>query len=221
VYLVIYASGYPSVFANDAQEIASLKAGTWSPQTQDFRAAATRSGLALPAASLDNVIRQIGTQKAGSIDKLGIIAHSNKTMIGLAGHILLVPGGDVLFTQAGIIDASMLSSKAAQIATILDRFADKASIVLFSCNSGTDLSLVIQFQTAFGLDCYGFNDEVGTCTTWTTPANNKITVRGRMAYTDPNSSFANLVATGQADPCTFAKNTVWELQPDMGFFSRN
>jgi hypothetical protein len=211
--LVIFASGYPSVFANDAQEIASMKAGTWSPQTQDFRAAALRSGVALPAASLDDVIRQIGTQTVGSIDRLGIIAHSNQSMIGLAGKIIVTPGGNALFTPGGIIDATMLASKTAQIAPILNRFAPHASIVLFSCNSGSDISLLIDFQTAFGLDCYGFNDEIQTCTDF---SGNRVTVRGRMAYTP---TLASLVSAGLATPCTFAKNSVWDLQPDMGFFS--
>jgi len=212
--VVIFASGYRSVFASEAQEIASVQAGTWSPQTQDFRAAALRSGTALPAASLDDVIRQIGLQKVGSIERLGIIAHSNSTTIGLAGHIIVTAGGDALFTPAGVIDEDILTAKTPKIATVLDRFADGASIVLFSCSSGADMSLLIDFETAFGIDCYGFKDEVATCIQF---SGSKVTVRGRMAYTP---ALHDLMAAGLASPCEYAKNSVWDLQPDNAFFNR-
>jgi hypothetical protein len=55
---------------------------------------------------------------------------------------------------------------------------------------------------------------VQTCTTW---SGSNITVRGRMAYTP---ALSNLVSAGLASPCDFAKNSVWELEPDNGFFSR-
>jgi hypothetical protein len=217
--LAIWASGYPSVFSNDASEVSSLQAGTWSPASVDFRAAATRSGAAAGAGTFDELLHQIARQKPGSIEQLGIIAHSNAKMIGLAGKIITTPpdAPDVLFSQAGLIDDSVLQAKAGDIATITDRFADHASITLFSCNAGADLSLLIAFQTAFGLDCYGFKDEVQTCTTWVTPSL-RISVRGRMAYVP---GLAAQIQNGAATPCTFAQNSVWSLQPDSGFFSRN
>jgi len=214
--VVAWASGYPSVFANDAAEIKSLNAGTWSPATKDFKAAATSSGVALGAATFGDLLKQIGTQRVGSIDKLGIIAHSNSKMIGLAGKIITTPpqAPDVLFTPSGLIDTSVLKANAAAVAKVKDRFAANASIVLFSCNAGADISLLIGFQTAFDLDCYGFNDHVQTCTNF---SGAMITSRGQMAYA-PNLS--SLVAAGLATPCTYAKNSVWQLQPDTGFFSR-
>jgi hypothetical protein len=217
--LAMWASGYPRVFPNDASEVSSLKAGTWSPASVDFQAAATRSGAAAGASTFDQLLHQIARQKPGSIEKLGIIAHSNAKMIGLAGKIITTgpDAPDVLFSSAGLIDDSVLKAKAGNIATITDRFADHASITLFSCNAGADLSLLIAFQTAFGLDCYGFQDEVQTCTIWSTPSLH-IGTRGRMAY---QPGLAAQIQSGAATVCSFAKNSVWELQPDSGFFSRN
>jgi hypothetical protein len=214
--VVIWASGYPSVFANDAAEIKSLQAGTWSPATKDFQAAATASGVALGAATFADVLKQIGTQKVGSIDRLGIIAHSNSKMIGLAGRIITKPpqAPDVLFTPSGLIDASVLKTNAAAVAKVKDRFAANASIVLFSCNAGADISLLIAFQTAFDLDCYGFNEHVQTCVNF---SGTRITLRGQMSYTP---TLAAMITAGLANPCTFAKSSVWLLQPDTGFFSR-
>jgi len=217
--LAIWASGYPRVFRNDPSEVNSLKAGTWSPESVDFQAAATRSGPAAGASTFDELLHHIARQKPGSIEKLGIIAHSNAKMIGLAGKIITTgpDAPDVLFSQAGLIDASVLQAKGGDIATISDRFADHASITLFSCNAGADLSLMIAFQTAFGLDCYGFRDEVQTCTVWNTPSL-QISIRGRMAYVP---GIAAQIQSGAATVCSLAKNSVWLLQPDSGFFSRN
>jgi len=195
-----------------------MQAGTWSPSSTDFHRAATRSGPEAGARTFNELLLQISRQRVGSIDRLGIIAHSNANMIGLAGTIITTgPNApDVLFSPAGLINASVLQSNAAAIANVRDRFADRASIVLFSCHAGATLGLLIAFQTAFDLDCYGFNDEVFTCTDWITPSL-RITSRGRMAYTP---TLANLIATGLATPCSFAQNTVWGLQPDNAFFNR-
>lgn len=214
--LAIWASGYPSVFRTGADEIRSINAGTWSPASHDFQAAAARSGVALGAATFNELLNRIGTQNIGSINRLGIIAHSNSQMIGLAGRIIVTPpqAPDVLFSPTGVIDNNVFKAKAASIAKITNRFAPNASITLFSCNAGAELSLLIGFQEAFGLDCYGFKDEINTCTTF---SGSMITMRGRMAYVP---GIANLVTMGLATPCTFAKNSVWELQPDSGFFSR-
>jgi hypothetical protein len=96
----------------------------------------------------------------------------------------------------------------------MNRFAANASITLFSCNTGADLSLLASFKGVFNLDRYGFENEVQTCTIW---SGSNITVRGRMAYTP---ALSNLVSAGLASPRDFAKNSVWELEPDNGFFSR-
>jgi len=217
--LAIWASGYPRVFRSDADEVRSLQAGTWSPASIDFQAAATRSGHAAGARTFDEILRIIGRQAVGSIERLGIIAHSNSSMIGLAGNIITTgpDAPDVLFSQPGVIDDSVLQAKSADIAKVSDRFTDHASIVLFSCHAGAELNLLIAFQTAFGLDCYGFDDMVQTCTTWITPSL-RISSRGRMAYVP---GLADQIANGTATPCDFAKNTVWALQPDRAFFSRN
>jgi len=220
VNLAIWASGYSDVFLhNNPAEVRSIQAGTWSPASKDFHKAATRSGPSAGAKTFDELLAQIRKQKVGSIDRLGIIAHSNAKMIGLAGRIIATgpDAPDVIFDNAGLIDSNVLTAKAAAVAKVLDRFATNASISLFSCHAGADLSLLIAFQTAFGLDCYGFKEEVQTCTEWSTPSL-EITSRGRMAYV-PNLS--SLVASGLASPCTYAQNSVWALQPDTGFFSRN
>jgi hypothetical protein len=212
--LVIWASGYRSVYSGNSEEISSLNAHTWSPASRDFHAAASHSGVALGASSLDELLRQLGRQSAGSVNRLGIIAHSNSTMVGLAGKIITTPDADVEFFPSGIIDAAQLTAKADRIESIQDRFADDASIVLFSCNSGSDFSLLVAFETAFDVDCYGFKDEVLTCTTFKGAT---ITARGRMAYVP---GLTDLVDSDQVSPCVYAKHSVWELTPDMAFFSQ-
>jgi hypothetical protein len=99
------------------------------------------------------MLAQIAKQKVGSIDKLGIIAHSNSKMIGLAGKIIITPpdAPDALFFPQGVIDAGVLQAKATDISNLMNRFAANASITLFSCNSGADLSLLASFEGAFNL----------------------------------------------------------------------
>jgi hypothetical protein len=203
--VVVWASGYANLFGSTAAEIRSLQAGTWSPQSQDFRAAATRSGdVAIGASSLDEMIRQIARRPAGSVDRLGIIAHSNETMIGLSGHIIIANPPDAEFAARGIVDSNELSAKASQISTIRNRFADGASIVLFSCNTGSGMALLIGFQTAFQLDCYGFKDEITHNVTF---SGSTIVSRSRLIYPPQNNA-------------ALAKNSVWDLSPDTGFFNQ-
>jgi hypothetical protein len=113
VTVVIWASGYPFPYGNDAAETKSITARTWLPSSKDFKVVATNSSTSsFGAKDFDELLKAISKQPVGSIEKLGIIAHSNKDVIGLAGKIIITPGGDCEFSPAGIINTTVLQAKA-------------------------------------------------------------------------------------------------------------
>jgi hypothetical protein len=219
--VIAWASGYASPYGNDTQEIQSIRAGTWLPSSKDFKAVAIKSGaINFGVKNFTELLNGITKQPAGSINRLGIIAHSNQGAIGLAGTIIITRGGDCTFYLPSVIDPTLLNNRARDAANVVGSFANGVSIVLFSCNAGLSMNMLTGFEAAFGVDCYGFSGEVLYLPKFTSV----VTERFWVAYVNITPDQQALIDAGLLDLMSIVgpqqKSSIWALQPDQAFFSR-
>jgi|GEM_PF-3298813 len=166
---LVFAGGYGRPYRGrnaDQQETRDAQRGHWHPASIDMRQAAAGSGGGSGVSTLDALLAHIETQGKGAITELGLIAHSNSSHFALAGTINLVQN-DVIFDRAdALINVDTLKSKAARIATLRDRFAEDARIILYGCNAGAGQALLDAISNAFKVCVRGFSDEIQYCITW-------------------------------------------------------
>jgi hypothetical protein len=165
--LMIYASGYHHPYPTDRAEIASANAGTWFPSSVDFRATAGKSGNAAGAASLADMLKIIGAQRAGSIAFLGLIGHGASRIgmartFGFSGRISVSPA-QVVLTPSGFLNANTIWTNYDAIRALRGQFAADAKIVVYACDSGMDTTLLAPISNAFGVCAYGFKQQVTWC----------------------------------------------------------
>jgi hypothetical protein len=207
---LFFAKAYPAPPYGPGAEVALVMAGKWSPASRDFEASATNSGGGTGVGTLDDIIAEIGKKKVGSIDELGIIAHSNSSFFSLSGTVLTT-GPDlpnVTFSKAGMVDATGLQGKQAQIDAVKDRFAKGAQIVLYGCHAGLDDALLQALAKAFGVCVYGFSHEVAYLVEWNLKSNVVIS-RGK-TFIDASG----MVAAGLTKPASVAQSDIHQLTPD-------
>ena len=204
---LIYASGYPNRFRNDRAEVGCFQSKNceWFPSTDDFKAAAKRSGGGTGKKSVKGLLDFIDGKAAGSIEKLGLLGHANSQAFALGGKIL---ADDVEFAKDATLYSKALKDNKTRIAGLRDRFKDKSEIILYGCNAGVDSTFLDTLGDAFGTCVKGFSDEVLSCITWSTPSL-KITSRGRVVIDDAGLVGAGLMSCGEF------KDKVWSLSPDQ------
>jgi hypothetical protein len=214
--VVIWASGFRWPYHTESEEIKSYLDGAWSPSSKDFKAAAERSGdVAFGAATIAELLKGLAKQKAGSITQLGIIGHSNDEEFGLAGDIITTKpmAPNVTFKPTGAIDADVLKANSAAIARVNDRFADDATLTLFSCHAGSS-SFLVSWADAFNVQIVeGFAEEIQTNFSY---SSNKlhVTSRGRMVYVQGLELIAEPFKSQILTTAMVTK--VWALEPDSG-----
>jgi hypothetical protein len=159
---MVYASGFDSPYARDADEIASFTSGTWAPSSVDF---ATTTGLArggTGAATLDALSSEIKAAERHSISQLGLIGHAVNGAFVLSGTISVETDG-VRFGKEGVISTASLLGM--DYLNWRDRFAPSATITLYGCNSGMDQELLDTFSQAAGVCVFGFKGAIKWCVT--------------------------------------------------------
>lgn len=172
----------PSI--TDAEEIAELAAGRWSPSTGDF--VAVPGGTVAVAPTFGNLLGAILSEKDGSISRLNLFTHANKGMVAFGGHIekrtigradvflnTNAPGDNLTamdstsmaaLNQAGVTFTAPkpIGGKSSfTVADVRKKFAPGAVFVLYACHSGQDanfLKLIAQF---FQIKVVGFTPEIG------------------------------------------------------------
>jgi hypothetical protein len=215
---VIWGSGYPSPYRTGDEEVAEAQAGTWSPTSLDFQAAAQMSGTPLAAANFDDVLAQIGKQKPGAIERLGIVSHAAEGRgIGLTGYFTW-DNGRLTTNLSGpaIIDTDTLQNRQSDIDQVKDRFAKGASITLFACSTGLEAKYLAAWDRAFGMECRGFKGPVTACIEFRGQDHNmhgvivvvnfKVVKRGSHAYKP--------TLPPKKKPCDFRVNSLWMLKTD-------
>src|SRR3954454_17314647 len=206
---LFYAKSYAAPAYGPGAEVALVKAAKWSPSSRDFEATAKNSGGGTGVGTLDDIIAEIGKKPVGSIDELGIIAHSNASYFSLSGTVLTSGPNlpNVTFTQAGMVDAAGLQGKQTKIDAVKDRFAKNAQVVLYACHAGLDHALIQAMAKSFGVCVYGFSDEVAYLIEWNT-SNNSIISRGK-TFIDSSGQ----VAAGLTSPASLAQSDIRKLTP--------
>jgi hypothetical protein len=179
---LIISSGYPSPFANVAEELAASNADppNWFPMTVDFRATAAHSGGAGEAASFEQLLNVIGKSKPGTISELGLIGHASPTAFALSGQAI---PGNIRFDHKGLIHPDTIQDNLEKIKALRNRFKtdDKknpASITLFACDAGSGDALLEAISSAFQVAARGFSQEIWWCFTTVKGA----ALRGRTWY---------------------------------------
>jgi hypothetical protein len=168
----------------DADEIAELAAGRWSPGTNDF--AAVPGGTAIIAPSFGNLLGSICEQADGTISRINLFTHANKGMVGFGGHIAKRatmradvslntngPGDNLTamdtvsmtnLSQPGIFFTAPKAIRGKTNFTVDDirkKFVPDAILVLFACHSGQDILFLKSVAQFFQIKVIGFSQEIG------------------------------------------------------------
>jgi hypothetical protein len=163
----------------DAQLLAELAGNRWSPATADFEAVPGGTPVVTP--TFGHMLGAIVTQAKGSIARINLFTHGDKTVIGFGGEIkpMTVTRADVMINvnssgndliamePTGMANLSQpgvtftLGSKTLTVQDIRDRFAKDAQIVLYACHSAQTASFLKSIATFFGVKVVGFKVEIG------------------------------------------------------------
>jgi hypothetical protein len=215
---VIWGSGYPSPYRTGDEEVSDAQSGNWSPTSLDFQAAAQMSGTPLAAANLDDVLAQIGKQKPGAIERLGIVSHALEGEgIGLSGYF--TREGDNLTTHISrqtIIDIATLQNRQSDINQVRDRFAKRAFITLFACTTGLEADYLVAWDQSFGVECRGFKGPTTACMEFRGEDRNwggVIVVMNYRVVKRGSHSYKPTLPPNRK-PCDFKVNSLWLLKTD-------
>jgi hypothetical protein len=168
----------------DAEEIAELTAGRWSPSTDDF--AAVPGGTVVVAPTFGNLLGAICSATDGSISRINVFTHANKGMVAFGGHIeqRSVGRADVFLDTNGpgdnltAMDTTSMGNlnkpgvtftapkpiKGKSNFTVEDvrkKFAPDALFVLYACHSGQDAAFLKSVAIFFQIKTIGFSPEIG------------------------------------------------------------
>jgi Domain of unknown function (DUF4157) len=190
-----YGGGYRQrPYADLAAEIASgnKKPSEWHPATPDMAATAAGSGGGESVATLDDLLKKIEAKAPGSITRLNLIGHSNRSVFSLGGTITK---DNVEFFPNAALYADTLADNKTRIAALRDRFASGAKIVLYSCDAGSGQALLDAIGEAFGVCVEGLTTEIW----WCLGASGGKAVRGRVWAENPNDPLPGSVPGNCAD----------------------
>ena len=178
-----YGGGYKQrAYATLADEIASGRKtpSEWHPATRDMAATAAGSGGGEPVSTLDDLLKKIESKAPGSITRLNLIGHSNRSVFSFGGTITK---DNVEFFANAALYADALAEQKDRIAALRDRFASGAKIVLYSCDAGSGQALLDAVADAFGVCVEGFTSEIWWCLGSDGKGNAQ---RGRVWAVNPN-----------------------------------
>lgn len=171
----------PSI--TEAEEVAELLAGRWSPSTDDFTAVA--GGTVSVAPSFGNLLGAILSQADGSINRLNLFTHANKGMVAFHGHIekrsvgsadvfldINQPGDNMTsmdttsmtnLNQPGVTftTATPIKGKSSfSVADVRKKFSSDAIFVLYACHSGQDAAFLKSIAQFFQIKVIGFSPAI-------------------------------------------------------------
>ncbi|MGV8895128.1 MAG: hypothetical protein ACOH10_11090 [Rhodoglobus sp.] len=168
VTILAYYDWDPAI--TEEQEVKYLLDHKWHPSYQDY---VEITGITVKNSPGDFIalMGMIAEYKPGSIKRLNFWTHSNRTVIGIAGHV--VPG-NVTFTNSiddvaiGNYAANGLSFTVGKQAFTLDdvrsRFATDAIFVLYGCDVGFDpTGLLTALKDLLQVSVIGFKTENVYC----------------------------------------------------------
>ncbi|MET0156242.1 MAG: hypothetical protein ABW189_09115 [Rickettsiales bacterium] len=172
----------PSI--TDAEEIAELTAGRWSPSTQDF--VAVPGGTVAIAPTLGHLLGAILQEADGSVSRINLFTHANKGMVAFGGHIeqRAIGRADVFLNTNGPNDSLTAMDKTGMqalnapgvfftapkaikgktdftVADVQKKFAEGAVFVLYACHSGQDAAFMKEIAKFFNIKVIGFKPEIG------------------------------------------------------------
>jgi hypothetical protein len=154
----------------EEQEVKYLLDGKWHPSYADY---VEITGITVKNTPGDFIalMGMIAEYKPKSIKRLNFWTHSNRTVIGIGGHV--VPG-NVIFTNA--IDDVTISNYAASASSftvgkrtftlddVRNSFADDAIFVLYGCDIAFDpTGLLTAIKDLLQVSVIGFNNENVYC----------------------------------------------------------
>ncbi|MBI3861592.1 MAG: hypothetical protein HY290_06825 [Planctomycetia bacterium] len=167
----------------DAEEIAEFTAGRWSPSTDDFTT--VPGGTVAVAPSFGNLLGAILQEADGSISRVNLFTHANKSMVSFHGHIekksigsadvfldVNSPGDNMTamdttsmtnLNQPGVTFTAPKAIKGKKNFTVADvtkKFAADAVFVLYACHSGQDAAFLKSIAQFFQVKVIGFKPVV-------------------------------------------------------------
>lgn len=167
---------FPNPWSNPVEESKAIEAWKWAPGTDTWRAVCGAESTTV--GRLSQFLGIIEKQKRGSINRINLLSHGNPGLIAFSGSIAKATGDVSLDVTKGldlrIRDAEStptgngrLQESLGGIAVRLrDRFDKNAQIVLYLCNSGTDMELLQAIANAFGVVASGFSSAIYFCPEW-------------------------------------------------------
>ncbi len=138
--MVAFASGYPNPHSSLASELQALNRGVWEPSNPDFAAIAASSSATAQQGidGLPSLLDWVKQQNPGSIQKLILVGHSNKTAFSFSGKISVSKNKPVVTFDSPqfAIQKSTLAAAQPTITKnqLWNRFTPGAEIILVGCN---------------------------------------------------------------------------------------
>ena len=222
-----FSSEYDEARCGHPKEIGGNPDCRWQPSSDDMSTSAQLSGGGTPVSAFDELLTFIESRGPKSIDRLGIIGHSNSFIFALAGTIdpfykqpqTGVLTGNVLFDQpAANITKKSIEAKRNRIAKLRERFKPGARIILFGCNAGAGAELLSVIASTFRLCAEGFKYPIqyflDISTTGGKITKKSTITRGRIQSGEIMERFE---LWGLMNKGMFI-TSVWKLTPDSGLY---
>ena len=154
----------------DAEEIQALSDNKWSPTTVDFLAVLGSN--AVPVGNWGALLGEIEKWPTGSVKRVNLMTHGDARGFSLTGHN--VPGDvyldrstqitpDGISALAGPGVSFEYSSRTFKMADVRDRLASDAVVVIYSCHSGSDKSMLVALNKLLGAKVVGFKEKIVHC----------------------------------------------------------
>jgi hypothetical protein len=191
------------------QEIAMMQAKKWHPSSDDFQAV---SGSGVVVGSIGAFLAVIKQQAPGSIQRINLFSHTNRSVMTFGGAVNAVTGDVTLNVNAPgqepvAMDGSVLknpdpASFGGIARSLRDRFTQDAQMVFYMCSGGMDVALLKDIADTFRVKAAGFRNALFYCPEFTNPP--PAIDRNWTAYP----------SAGAANPCEGKQRGFQHLRPD-------
>ncbi len=168
-----FLGDFPNPWKNNpALERQRLQQGRWAPSTDDLTAVANAdqaaAGTIHTTPCFEDLLKVIEGSQDKSIARVNIISHGSPNGLGLLGTIN-ASNGQVTFRNkpscTGYVDVEAIKDNKSRILKLRVKFAPKARMFLYLCNSGANLTLLQRLADAFDLRIRGFLHQIYYCVT--------------------------------------------------------
>ncbi len=154
---------------SNADEIAALAAGKWSPATVDFKAVIGDSNLN-GMGNFTAILGEIVQYAPHSVKRVNFWTHADADTVGIAGYNdlsgvyfdAMISESELNgFAQNGI--SFTYDGKTFDLQDVRDRFAEGAVFVLYGCKAGQNTSLLQALNRLLGVKVVGFKKKIAFC----------------------------------------------------------